>query len=138
MARAGDTDTSRADRGVEKVVEAIAKHREHLREHIDPAREAERRTREFVEVLSSELEERAIRAVADGGVASVVSEVKRGDLNPYSAVRRVIEDRKSLDELLLGSNANRIVAAARDDTRRNSKITDACSRSETSTDVPMS
>ena len=93
-----------ADLGVDKVVEAIAKHREHLREHTDPAREADRRTREFVEVLSSELEERAIRAVADGGVANVVAEVRRGELNPYSAVRRVIEDREALDELLVGSN----------------------------------
>ena len=49
------------------MVAAIGKHREYLREHVDAARESERRTREFVEVLSAELEERAARAVADGG-----------------------------------------------------------------------
>ncbi|MDO8431744.1 MAG: methylmalonyl Co-A mutase-associated GTPase MeaB [Candidatus Binatus sp.] len=96
-----------ADRGVDKVVEAIAEHREYLREHTDAAREADRRTREFVEVLSAELEERAIRTVADGGVSDVVSEVRRGKLNPYSAVRRIIEDRSSLDELLLNGKSNR-------------------------------
>ena len=64
------------------------------------ARESERRTREFVEVLSAELEERAARAVADGGAPGVLGEVRAGKLNPYSAVRRIIEDRKSLLDLL--------------------------------------
>ena len=88
------------DRGVDAVVAAIARHREYLREHVDAARESERRTREFVEVLSAELEERAARAVADGGAPGVLGEVRAGKLNPYSAARRIIEDRKSLLDLL--------------------------------------
>jgi LAO/AO transport system kinase len=88
------------DQGVDAVVGAIAQHREYLREHIDPARESERRTHEFIEVLSAELEERAARAVAEGGASSVVREVRAGSLNPYSAARRIIEDRNSLGELL--------------------------------------
>jgi len=88
------------DQGVDAVVGAIAQHREYLREHIDPAREGERRTHEFIEVLSAELEERAARAVSEGGASSVVREVRAGSLNPYSAARRIIEDRNSLGELL--------------------------------------
>jgi LAO/AO transport system kinase len=89
-----------SDLGVDAVVDAIARHREYIRQHVDTAREAERRTREFVEVLSVELEERAARAVADGGAPSVLGEVRAGRLNPYSAARRIIEDRKSLIDLL--------------------------------------
>ncbi len=95
------------DRGVDKLVEAIAMHRDYLREHSDAAREAERRMHEFVEVLSAELEERAARGIADGGVSTVVGEVRRGNLNPYSAARRIIEDRETLDELLHNSKAHR-------------------------------
>src|ERR1700720_1502784 len=89
-----------ADKGVDAVVGAIAKHGEYQREHVDAARESERRTREFDEVLSAELEERTARAVADGGAPGVLSEVRAGKLNPYSAARRIIEDRKSLIDLL--------------------------------------
>jgi LAO/AO transport system kinase len=88
------------DKGVDAVVAAIAKHGEYLHEHRDAARESERRTREFVEVLSAELEERAARAVADGGAPGVLSEIHAGKLNPYSAARRIIEDRKLLIDLL--------------------------------------
>ena len=93
------------DQGVDAVVEAIAKHREYLRQHVDAARESERRTREFVEVLSAELEERAARAVADGGPPGLLGEVRAGKLNPYSAARRIIEDRKALIDLLQNGGA---------------------------------
>ncbi|HYL60965.1 MAG TPA: methylmalonyl Co-A mutase-associated GTPase MeaB [Candidatus Acidoferrales bacterium] len=93
------------DQGVDAVVGAIAKHREYLREHADAAREAERRIHEFVEVLAAELEERTARAVTEGGASSVVSEVRHGSLNPYSAARRIIEDRNSLGELLQNGSA---------------------------------
>ncbi len=93
------------DKGVDAVVGAIAKHGEYLRAHIDTARESERRTREFVEVLSAELEERAARAVADGGAGSVLDEIAAGKLNPYSAARRIIEDRGSLVDLLVSHSS---------------------------------
>ncbi len=48
--------------GVDAVVDAIAKHGEYLRAHLDRRASRERRTREFVEVLSAELEDRAARA----------------------------------------------------------------------------
>jgi len=95
------------DQGVDAVVSAIAKHREYLRSHIDSARESERRTREFVEVLAAELEERTARAVADGGAQGVLDEIRAGKLNPYSAARRIIEDRKSLIDLLHNGTCKR-------------------------------
>ena len=94
------------DHGVDAVVIAIAKHGEHIRAHIDSARESERRTREFVEVLSAELEERAARAVTDGGARGLLDEIAAGKLNPYSAARRIIEDRKSLIDLLLSHDGS--------------------------------
>jgi hypothetical protein len=56
--------------------------------------------REFVEVLTAEMEERTARAVRSGSAPGVVGEVRAGSLNPYTAARRVIEDRKALGELL--------------------------------------
>jgi hypothetical protein len=53
------------------------------------------------------MEERAARAVKSGGVNGVVSEVRAGSLNPYTAARRVIEDRKALGELLAEGSAVR-------------------------------
>ncbi|HUA36132.1 MAG TPA: methylmalonyl Co-A mutase-associated GTPase MeaB [Candidatus Binataceae bacterium] len=88
------------DQGIDAVVNAIAKHREWLKETRDAARIAERRTHEFIEVLAAELEERTLRAVAAGGAAKLVDQVRAGALNPYSAARRLIEDRDSLGALL--------------------------------------
>jgi LAO/AO transport system kinase len=88
------------DQGVEALVAAIAKHAAYLRDNRDPAREAERRAHEFLEVLSAELEERAGRALKGGGAPTVVSEVRAGRLNPYSAARKLLEDRASLGDLI--------------------------------------
>jgi LAO/AO transport system kinase len=89
-----------ADQGVDAVVAAIAKHRDWLTETRDPAREAERRNHEFIEVLAAELEERAVRGLTVGNAREVVGEVRDGTLNPYSAARRLIEDREALSNLL--------------------------------------
>ena len=88
------------DKGIDSVVDAIAMHRKYLGDHVDPARESERRIHEFVEVLTAELEERAARAVARGGASGVVGEIRAGHLNPYSAVRRILEDQNALSELM--------------------------------------
>jgi LAO/AO transport system kinase len=89
-----------ADQGVDALVAAIARHAEYVTAHRSPERERERRMREFVEVLTAEMEERTARAVHSGGAPGVVGEVRAGSLNPYTAARRVIEDRKALGELL--------------------------------------
>src|SRR5271167_4497830 len=55
-----------ADIGIDGLVAAISRHRDYLREHLDPARERDRRAHEFIEVLTSEMEERAARALKAG------------------------------------------------------------------------
>ncbi len=90
------------DVGIDALMAAIARHDEYLRAHHDAARDRERRMREFVEVLTSELEERAERGLRDGapGAAKIVEQIRDGAINPYSASRRIIEDRSALGELL--------------------------------------
>jgi len=94
-----------ADHGIDALVAAIERHAEYVAAHRSPERERERRIREFVEVLTAEMEERAARAVQSGGVNGVVGEVRAGSLNPYTAARRVIEDRAALGEFLAEGSA---------------------------------
>jgi GTPase len=91
-----------ADVGVDGVVAAIERHREYQRAHPDPARERERRANEFIEVLTSEIEERTMRAIKAGvdGVRGVMDQVRAGQLNPYSATRGIIQDGATVAELL--------------------------------------
>ncbi len=91
-----------ADIGIDAVVSQIERHRAYLNDHRDPARESERRTREFMEVLASEIEERTARALRQGanGAQTVIEEVRHGNLNPYSAARRIIEDHAMISDLL--------------------------------------
>ncbi len=81
-----------ADKGVAQVVESIAKHRDYLAANHDPARDAERRTNELIEVLSGELEDRTLRAFKDGRENGLLSSVLAGQLNPYGAARKILED----------------------------------------------
>lgn len=89
-----------ADQGVDSLVAAIEKHREYLHEHADPHRAAERRRREFVEIVTAELEERAERALKNGRAPEVMKEVGAGNVNPYSAMLQLLEDRDAIGALL--------------------------------------
>jgi LAO/AO transport system kinase len=91
-----------ADIGIDALVSQIERHRAYLNEHRDPTKESERRTREFMEVLACEIEERTARALRHGadGAQAIVADVRHGNLNPYSAVRRIIEDRAMISDLL--------------------------------------
>src|SRR5579885_56733 len=89
-----------ADVGVDALVAAIGKHRDHLSQHRDAAREAERRRREFVEILTAELDERAARALKNGRAPEVMNQVATGGINPYSAMLRLLDDPMALNELL--------------------------------------
>jgi LAO/AO transport system kinase len=92
-----------ADIGIDGVMSAIERHNAYLRAHRDPSVESERRGREFMELLASEIEERTARALRNGvnGAQAVVDDVRQGRLNPYSAVRRIIENRAIISQLLL-------------------------------------
>jgi LAO/AO transport system kinase len=88
------------DQGVDALVAAIARHGEYVRAHRNPERERERRMREFLEVLTAEMEQRTARSLKDGGARAVIGGIRDGSINPYTAARRVIEDRAALGELL--------------------------------------
>ncbi len=92
-----------AGTGVDALVDALGKHREYLLAHRDDAQLAERRRREFVEILAAELEDRAIRSLQNGRAPEIVKEVESGRVNPYSAARRMIEDRDAMEHLLSDS-----------------------------------
>ncbi|MGH7985011.1 MAG: methylmalonyl Co-A mutase-associated GTPase MeaB [Candidatus Binataceae bacterium] len=94
-----------SDIGIEALVAAIGRHRDYQRAHRDAAAESERRAREFVEVLTSQLEERAARGLRNGSVNGVLTQVREGSLNPYSAARRIIEDRARLNQLIAEGGA---------------------------------
>jgi LAO/AO transport system kinase len=98
-----------ADIGIDGVMSAIERHSAYLRAHRDPSVESERRGREFMELLASEIEERTARALRNrvNGAQAVVEDVRQGNLNPYSAVRRIIEDRAMISQLLLEGHESR-------------------------------
>jgi len=88
------------DKGVDELVATLAKHFDYLNTHPDAAVQSERRAREFLDVLTGQLEERTIRSLADGGAKEIMAGVRSGSLNPYSASRQVIENRDTVGELL--------------------------------------
>ena len=55
------------------------------------------------------MEERTARALKNGATSAqaVMNEVRQGVLNPYSAARRIIEDRRAVAELLGQTDAAR-------------------------------
>jgi hypothetical protein len=88
---------------VDALVEGIRRHGDWLKEHRDEEGVIERRTREFSEVLISEIEERAARSLRDGdgkSVGEILAQVRDGSLNPYSASRALISSPLALRELL--------------------------------------
>jgi LAO/AO transport system kinase len=89
-----------ADVGIEALIGAIARHREYVHEHADPDRMADRRRREFVEILTAELEERAERALKNGRAPEMMKEVSAGRVNPYSAMLRLLDDPQAVSTLL--------------------------------------
>jgi hypothetical protein len=69
--------------------------------------QSERRAREFLDVLTGQMEERTLRSLAGGGAKELMAQVRNGELNPYSAAREVIENRDAMDELLQESAQGR-------------------------------
>ncbi|HVA68256.1 MAG TPA: methylmalonyl Co-A mutase-associated GTPase MeaB [Candidatus Binataceae bacterium] len=91
-----------ANVGIDAVVEAVARHGEYIAANRDAGRIRERREREFAEVLAAEMEERTARALATGASGATVASVREAELNPYTAVRRVLADKAAVAELLSG------------------------------------
>jgi LAO/AO transport system kinase len=95
--------TATEGKGIEDLVRAIAEHREFLRSSGDgDARMESRRVDEFVAKLRSEIGRRVERGVEGGILASLMAQVRRGDVDPYGAVVRVLQDDELLGRLIEG------------------------------------
>jgi LAO/AO transport system kinase len=88
------------DRGVEALVAQLDRHREYLLSHADPQTERRRRAREFTEILTGQLEERARDALGNGRAHELVESVCSGNLNPYAAARILLDDPSAMGTLL--------------------------------------
>lgn len=93
--------------GLDALVAAIDKHADYRRENRDPARATAQRLKEFTEVLAAELKQRALSALDRHGPHGLLDEVRKGSLNPYAAVRRLLQDRDALGRILREPTADR-------------------------------
>ena len=92
-----------ADVGVDAVLDAIARHRAFLATDAERARRArERREGELLDILDEELRRRLERGLggATDGVRPLLDAVRAGDVDPYSAALRILEDGPTLEGLL--------------------------------------
>lgn len=87
------------DRGVDELMAAIESHRLHRAAHADGRGAEEHREREFLDVLDGELRARLERRLG-AEAASVLARVRRGEVDPYSAMRELLGDRDALRRLL--------------------------------------
>jgi len=92
-----------ADVGVDAVLDAIARHRAFLATDAERAsRTRERREGELLDILDEELRRRLERGLggATDGVRPLLEAVRAGDVDPYSAALRILEDGPTLERLL--------------------------------------
>jgi LAO/AO transport system kinase len=88
------------DRGIEPLVQQLDRHWEYVRSQTDPAMEGRKRAHEFLEILTGQLEERARSALNGGPAHDLVDAVCEGKMNPYSAVRMLLDDPSAMGALL--------------------------------------
>jgi LAO/AO transport system kinase len=87
--------------GLDELVRAIHEHRAHLELSGEGRRRAATgRHHEFIGLLRDELNRRLERGLVHGAGAAVLKQVERGEIDPYGAVRRLIDDSDALEELL--------------------------------------
>ncbi len=80
------------DKGIDEVLRAITDHRAYLATNSDSEVDKEKRLREFREILTTELSEKASRALKSEALAHVVADVKEGKVNPYEATQSILSD----------------------------------------------
>ena len=92
------------DQGTAELLDALERHRAHVRTDSDGARRAaERRAGELVDILDEELRrrlERGLDGAAAEGIRPLVEAVRGGTVDPYSAALRILEDASTLEQLL--------------------------------------
>ena len=91
------------DVGLDVFLEALERHREFLATDADRARrQRQRREGELVDILDEELRRRLERGLGGSGdgVGALVEAVRGGDIDPYTAALRILEDAPTLESLL--------------------------------------
>ena len=91
------------DGGTAAVLEALEQHRGFLAADPERARrERRRREGELIDILDEELRRRLERGLgsAPDGVGPLLEAVRGGDLDPYTAAQRILEDGATLERLL--------------------------------------
>jgi len=95
--------TATTEQGLPELLDALARHRDHVVAGGERARrERARRESELLDVLDEELRRRLERGLdaAPNGVGAVVEAVRGGELDPYSAALRILDDAPTLEGLL--------------------------------------
>ena len=91
------------DVGVDVFLEALERHREFLATDADRARrQRQRREGELVDILDEELRRRLERGLGGtgDGLGPLLEAVRGGDIDPYTAALRILEDAPTLESLL--------------------------------------
>src|SRR3989454_1031816 len=92
-----------SDGGTAAVLDALEQHRAFLAAAPERAhRQRARREGELIDILDEELRRRLERGLgtAPDGVGPLLEAVRGGDLDPYTAAQRILEDRATLERLL--------------------------------------
>ena len=89
--------------GIDALLEALETHRAFVAADADRARrDRMRREGELVDILDEELRRRLERGLggATNGIAPLLEAVRGGELDPYTAALRILEDTRTLEGLL--------------------------------------
>ena len=87
------------DRGVDELMVAVDAHRAYRATRGNPRIAEEYREREFLDVLDAELRTRLERRIS-GDASALLARVRRGDVDPYSAMLELLRDRDAIRRLL--------------------------------------
>jgi LAO/AO transport system kinase len=87
--------------GVSELLDAVQKHRDFRNSSgLAAARNALGRQNEFVAVLRDEIARRVQASVDNGRFSALLQQIRRGEVDPYEAALRVLEDEASLRDVL--------------------------------------
>lgn len=88
-------------KGIGELAAAVADHCRYLEKSGEGARRmAAARREEFVSALRDELGRRLDRALDGGGLSTLLARVERGEIDPHSALARLLDDQQLLDLVL--------------------------------------
>jgi len=89
------------DKGINELLAAVLSHRELQRRHATgAARSAAARQEEFVAALREEIGRRIEASLENGRFGALLSQVTRGEIDPYRAALKMIDDDESVRTLL--------------------------------------